>query len=282
MKIAITGAAGFIGTELRKHLEGKAEVIGLVRPGESDELTDYSEEELSSLLQGVDCVIHLASKRGGGKGYCEFHENSILLENLLNAMRNAGVKKIIFMSSLAVYSDPAALPWREDSIPTPQTFYGLSKLTGEAMCRFYGKFGIHHLIFRSAIVYGGNDLTRMTGAFISGAAAHKQLKVVGKSVAKRDFIYVKEVVNALAWGALSCSSLDTTFNLGSLACHTNLELALAVNKAFQNEGNLEYLSDADENLTDSYLCSDRLTAAGYVHQYTLDTAMADIAAHWNG
>ncbi len=280
MKIAITGSAGFIGSELYNYLSGKAEVIGLVRENESDVLTvtDYSKEQLTELLQGVDCVVHLASKRGAGTSYSEYAENDVLLENVLSAMEQAHVKKIIFMSSLAVYSDPDELPWREDQHPVPQTFYGLSKLTGENMCRFYAKKGISYLIFRSAVVFGGNDLTRMTGSFIRAASNHETLEVRGKSIARRDFIYVKEVVNALAWGALECPVENAILNLSSGGCYTNLEFAEAVNEAFRNTGNLKYDPDTDEGIRDSYMDSSAIRAAGYKYKYDLGSAMQDIAS----
>ncbi|MBE6864714.1 MAG: NAD(P)-dependent oxidoreductase [Ruminococcus flavefaciens] len=279
MKIAITGAAGFIGSALYQYLQGKSEVLGLVRENESDILpvTDYSVSHLTEMFQGVDCVIHLASKRGAGQSFVEYAENDVLLENILKAMAAVGVPKIVFMSSLAVYSEQNTLPWTEDQFPIPQTFYGLSKLTGENMCRYYARKGINYLIFRCAIVFGGNDLTRMMGSFIRTAANHETLEVRGKSVAKRDFIYVKEVVHALAWGALECQVENTVLNLSSGECHTNLEIAETVNQAFENAGNLVYHSDIDECLDDSYMASSAIKAAGYVHQYTLQSAMQDVA-----
>lgn len=279
MKIAITGAAGFIGSTLYQYLQGKAEVLGLVRENESDVLpvTDYSIAHLTEMFQGIDCVIHLASKRGAGHSYIEYTENDILLENILKAMIAAGVPRIIFMSSLAVYSECNALPWKEDQLPIPQTFYGLSKLTGENMCRYYAQKGIKYLIFRCAIVFGGNDQTRMVGNFIRTAANHGTIEVRGKSVAKRDFIYVKEVIRALAWGALDCPVENTVLNLSSGEYHTNYEVAEAVNKAFDNANNLVYRSDIDEELNDSYMESSAIRAAGYVHQYSLQSAMLDVA-----
>ena len=279
MRIAITGAAGFIGSALYQYLQGKAEIIGLVRENEADNLTitDYSVGHLTELLNGVDCVIHLASKRGAGHSYLEYAENDLLLENILTAMAAARVPKIIFMSSLAVYSEWNTLPWKEDQLPVPQTFYGLSKLTGENMCRYYATKGINYLIFRCAIVFGGNDLTRMTGNFIRAAAEHTVLEVRGKSIAKRDFIYVKEVINALSWGALECPSENIILNLSSGGCYTNLEMAEAVNSAFDNIGNLIYQSDRDEGICDSYMDSSALKALGYVHKYNLNSAMQDVA-----
>ncbi len=79
-------------------------------------------------------------------------------------------------------------------------------------------------------------------------------------------------------GALDCPVDNVILNLGSGGCYTNLEIAEAANEAFGNVGNLEYKSDTDEGIKDSYMDSSALVLAGYVHRYDFKTAMHDIAA----
>lgn len=283
MKIAVTGAGGFIGTQLLKELAGRedAQVIALSRNAkEGFTATDYSVESLTELFNGVDAVVHLASRRGAAEAYMDFKENDQVTENILKAMVNCGVKKMIFMSSLSVYSDLQQLPWKEDQHPVPQTFYALSKLSGEGLCQLYSRKGIRFTIFRCGIVMGLENSGRMLAVFIRKAMSHETISLRGKSVAKRDFVYVKDVVRALLWDLFSNKQTNQIYNLGSRSSYTNLEAAQMINSCFENEGNLIYDDTVCETVTDSYMDSEKLAAAGCPPVYTFETALQDIRREW--
>ena len=108
MKIAITGASGFIGKKVIEELAGKTEIIALTRSISIEQTTedvrwvqtDYSVELLSEQFHGVDVVIHLAAVRGVSGNIADYHSNECLTENILIAMGNSGVRHIVFASSI--------------------------------------------------------------------------------------------------------------------------------------------------------------------------------------
>lgn len=282
MRVAVTGATGLIGSELIKELRGRAVVRGLTRGNNTDILyhTDYSLESLTSIFESVDVVVHLAAVRGQGSDYMHFMDNALLTENVLKASIQANIHKVIYMSSIAVYSNVNLVPWKEDQLVSPQTFYGLSKITGEHLCELYSRKGIDYIIFRCGIVLGITNNNRMTDIFIQRAAEQKTIAVKGKSRAKRDFIYLKDVVRALSWGIFSKQNKNQVYNLGSNRAYTNLEVAKEINHAFENDGNLLYLDNCSEGLNDSRMDSSKLKMAGFQLRYDLSSALADIRKEW--
>lgn len=282
MRVVVTGASGLIGSSLMSQLEDKADVIGLTRNDDTNLLvkTDYSVESLLPLLENADIVVHLAAIRGRGDDYQHFTGNAILTENILKAAVGAGVKRIIYMSSIAVYSDESKTPWTEDQVLQPQTFYGLSKITGEHLCFLYSRKGIEYTILRCGIVLGITNNNRMTDLFIRNAANKLPITVKGKSIARRDFIYLKDVVNALCWSIFEDRQVNQIYNLGSGCSYTNLQIAEETNRAFGNEGNLVYLSEFSEGIKDSRMDSSKLKAAGFNWEYNLRTALNDIREDW--
>lgn len=277
MRIAVTGASGFIGREFVKTLPDSVDLLLLSRHKRTGYTeTDYSYDSLIHLLSNADLVVHLASVRGHADNYGVFQENEILTENILKAMCASGCRHIIYMSSIAVYSDQIQLPWREDQKVSPQTFYGLSKATGEYLCHLYASRGIQYTIFRCGIVFGLDNIKRMISTFIRQASKKEQLVLSGKSIAKRDFVYVKEVAAALMWAAMEMFSESETYNLGSGEAYTNLEIAEEVNVCFENVGNLVYNDSVEEQVINSYMSSDKLYSVGYKRKWTLQTALEDI------
>lgn len=277
MKIAVTGASGFIGREFLKIISPDIEVIALTRNKKDGFLiTDYSVENLILLLKGVDTIVHLASIRGASDSYNTFIENEILIENILKAMTATDCKRIIYMSSISVYSDQESLPWVEKQCVSPQTFYGLSKITGEHLCRLYAEKGIQYIIFRCAIVYGLDHSKRMISNFIDRAFCKKTLILRGRSTAKRDFIYVKEIASVLCWAVEGKLTENETYNLGSNEAYTNYEIAVSINKCFENSDNFEYIDNIRESIINSYMNSDKLFGTGYVKQWNFADSLEDI------
>lgn len=284
MKVVVTGATGLIGKELMRQLSSQINVLGLSRGNADGNLrkTDYSVEDLTAAFEGAEIVVHLAAIRGKGSDYQQFSDNAVLTENVLKAAVKAKVKKVIFMSSIAVYADVNNVPWKEDQLLRPQTFYGLSKIVGEHLCELYSEKGIAYTIFRCGIVLGITNNKRMTDVFIQNAAEKKPVMVKGKSIARRDFIYLKDVIDALCWGILKDQSKNQVYNLGSGHSYTNLEIALETNRAFDNVDNLIYLDNCEEGLKDSRMDSSKLAQAGFQSGYSLAEALVDIRSDWDG
>lgn len=282
VSVVVTGATGLIGSALLAELKDKCQIHGLTRGETRENLlhTDYSIDSLTDAFQGANVIVHLAAIRGKGNDYQHFIDNAVLTENILKAAIIAKTRKVIYMSSIAAYSDQGLLPWKEDQPVQPQTFYGLSKITGEHLCQLYGHKDLDFTIFRCGIVLGITKNNRMTDIFIQKAAAGEPITVKGKSIARRDFVYLKDVVGALCWGVMEDQSHNQIYNLGSGEAHTNLEVAEATNLAFGNEGNLIYQDDCAEGLEDSRMDSSKLESAGFRCNYNLASALKDIRNDW--
>lgn len=251
MKIAITGASGFIGTELLAVLNKRSdvEIIGLTRGGADKEDgprlewrdTDYTAGSLAEALQSADAVIHLAGVRGTESDPEKFAINEMMTEALLQAMKEADVKRIVFASTVSVYDDEDLMPWTEDAPLKGRTEYGSSKIRCEDLIREYSdKFGLSYGIARIAQVLGAGERRRgMMNVFLDTAAVKGTLKVMGKSLAKKQYIYVKDLANILA--LLACESEENiTVNVGMPEAYTNLEIAEIVNKVYGNITPIDY------------------------------------------
>lgn len=263
MRIVVTGASGFIGREvldlLRKNHDN--EIVALSRSEKScDEnitwiATDYSIEHLAEIFESVDAVIHLAGTKGGNKTLEDFAGDIEMMENILEAMRKCDVKKIIFTSSRLVYGNPDNIPWKENSSLEPKLAYGECKVKCENLCKKYAeKYGFKYVILRLAQVLGiGEGTKTMINVFQDLAKDKKQLKVIGKSIAKRQYIYcgdIAELINRLAVENLRES---ITVNVGMENAYTNYEIAQMINKAFENDAGIDYDESQEETITSSIM-----------------------------
>lgn len=282
MKVAITGANGFIAKEtISLFIQHDVDFIALTRKNTFKQEyyveTDYSVEGLSLIFKDVQAVVHLAAIRVQDNllGYEGFRGNEIITENILKAMAKVGVNKIIYMSSISVYSTLDLLPWNEKQIPYPISFYGLSKLVGEQLCLLYKKKNVESIIFRCAHVLGYEDNGYMLSIFLRLASLGKTLTVKGKSIASREFVYVKDVARAILW-AIKNSDCTGIYNLGLGKSYTNLEIAKIVNEVFSNVGNIEYLDKQEEGIESSYMDVSSLTSKGFHAVYSIESAFRDI------
>ena len=167
-KIVITGANGFVGSALAiKLLKSGYEVTCLVRTGSDVDLIEnelnicyinYNNlEEIKSVLQGKDILIHVAALTRARKWETFQKINIDLTETLLNICNNSSIKQFIFMSSQAV-AGPALNEHsgkKEEDSPNPITMYGKSKLLAEEIIRRNAK--IQWTIIRPVSVYGAGD-----------------------------------------------------------------------------------------------------------------------------
>lgn len=266
MKVLITGASGFIGKYLLEFLKNNTsyEVYGLTRKEITSEdflMCDYSSENLKDIFlrYNIDIIIHLAAIRGKDKGIKQFQGNEILTENILNAMKEAKVKHIIFLSSIAVYSDVTKIPWTEEQIITPKTCYGITKAACEYLIELYAKeHQYSYTILRVAQVLGlGETHTGMMNKFIEQAYDKQELKVFGKSEAKREFVYIKDIANVINKIVKDHKRCLGVYNLGSMEAHSNLQIAKMINSVFGNS-KLYYQDEIPENIESSMMNSRKL------------------------
>lgn len=298
MKIAITGATGFVGRYVTEQLnQHGVEVIALSRgrtsdacidvPGIRFEGTDYSVDSLIRILQGVGTVIHLAAVRGGDGAMVDYHDNERITENLLRAMAEAGTEQIIYASSRMVYSGEENIPWKETDIPAPNSLYGISKMEGENLCSYYSrKFGFRSTAIRIAQVMGpGEKVRNMMSVFLEKATQGERLKVIGESRAKRQYIYVKdlaEVISRIALDSDGASSAgQDVINAGMEQAYTNLEIAQAFSDVF-GLPTPEYDDSKPETITPSIMDVGRMVERTGFHPRDMRDALEDIRRELTG
>ncbi|MDD1669343.1 MAG: GDP-mannose 4,6-dehydratase, partial [Methanomicrobiales archaeon] len=161
---------------------------------------------LLDLCKGVDCVFHLAADVSVSRSMehpLEVHEvNATGTLTVLSCAREAGVKKVIFSSSAAVYGDSPVTPKQESAIPEPLSPYAASKLAGEHYCDVYRRsMDLPTASLRYFNVYGPAQDPRggyaaVIPSFIMNVLRRRPPVIFGDGNQVRDFVAVQDVVRA--------------------------------------------------------------------------------------
>jgi UDP-glucose 4-epimerase len=230
----ITGGAGFIGSHLAEELfkrgyrvtildnlySGKKENIkALLKHGADKGRVQFIQDSvtnlplLPTLLQDVDFVFHLAAIASvpySIQNPLAVHEVNLTgTLNVLEAARIKKVSKVIFISSSAVYGDTPTLPQTEDILPAPESPYAVTKLAAEHYCRVFREaYGLDTVSLRYFNVYGprqdpNSQYAAVIPKFISLALEGKAPVIFGSGEQTRDFVFVKDAVNAAILAAES-------------------------------------------------------------------------------
>lgn len=165
MKIAVTGATGFIGQALCPYLEShlQAQIIKLTRgpiqsEGQTLDLTT-NDQALIASLTGVDCLIHLAARaHTRNSSEADFKRDNVeLTTRIANLCRTAKIPRVIYVSSIKVNGNSTSgrTPYTADELPQPEDNYGQSKLDCEIVLKQYFSSDDTQLtIIRPPLVYG--------------------------------------------------------------------------------------------------------------------------------
>jgi nucleoside-diphosphate-sugar epimerase len=229
--ILVVGANGFIGRQLCAELVRRQyPVKGSVRGTTAGEALSYPvvriadigpETDWSEALQGIDVVIHLAARvhvmrDDTNDPLSEFRRvNTAGTEHLARCAADAGVRRLVFISSIGVNGSETikGSPFLETCKPVPHSSYALSKWEAEqCLLEVSGKTGLEVVILRPPLVYGGDA----PGNF------EQMLKVLAKCVPLplasasnlRSFIYVGNLVDAL----IACATHPAAAGKTYLVC----------------------------------------------------------------
>ena len=281
MRFLITGAAGFLGSSLANRLvrEGHS-VRGLDDLSAGDPAVLSSEvhftrgdvndrPKLWTLLQEVDCVYHLAARVLVPESvlYPREYNNTNVggTVSLMEAMRDVGVRRVVFVSSGAVYGDQQKQPVREDALPNPRSPYAVSKLAAEYYVKTIGGlWGIETLFLRVFNAYGpGQNFPPVHApvvlAFLRQALNNGTLVVHGDGNQTRDYIYVDDAVNAMLAASTAPEVNQLTINVGSGRETSVRDLAKLVISVTGANPEVVYNPRSDRGT--SRLCADLTLAA---------------------
>ena len=238
-KVVVTGGAGFIGSHLGEELARRdyhVTILDDLSTGKIKNIEPFLRKESVEFIQGSIANLPLLQKLFRGVEYV-FHEAAIpsvprsienpLIShevnitgtlNVLLAARDNGIKKVIYASSSSVYGDTPILPKEEDMPPNPQSPYAVTKLAGEYYCQVFQKvYGLPTIYLRYFNVYGprqdpDSQYAAVIPRFITRASQGESPIIFGDGEQTRDFIFVKDVVEA---NILAAKSNGTgTFNIG--------------------------------------------------------------------
>ncbi|HEY7777628.1 MAG TPA: NAD-dependent epimerase/dehydratase family protein [Nitrososphaeraceae archaeon] len=240
--ILVTGGTGFIGSSLIPVLLNKGYHVTAVDHNSAgkkqtiDTFLSYSNfdfieldllngNKLKEVVKKHDLIFHLAGNSIVQTGYrnseVDFINNVLATRNVLENMRTSdSCKKIIFISTSAIYGEALKIPTPEDYGPLkPTSMYGASKLACEALISGYaGTFGIEAVIFRLANVVGPSNTHGVIFDFIRKLAQSdgKYLEILGDGTQKKSYIYIDDCIDTLAnIGFRQFESGLEIFNVGS-------------------------------------------------------------------
>ena len=242
----VTGGAGFIGSHLAEELlrrgqqvrildnfsTGKRENIDPLR--ERLELIEgdiRSYHTVRQAVHGVAYILHQGALPSVPRSINDpITTNEVNVGgtlNLLDAARDAGVKRVVYASSSSVYGANTQVPKREDMTPQPISPYAVSKLTGEHYCQVFSRtYGLETVSLRYFNVFGPRqDPQSAYSAFIpkfaAGLLRHQELTIDGDGSQSRDFTFVRNVVEANLLAATTPGVGGEVFNI---ACGTSLSV----------------------------------------------------------
>lgn len=232
--ILITGGAGFIGTNLTRHLEELGDRVWILdnlsrgrkeyikNPDQLIEKDIRYGEDLTESFKGMDAVIHLAAFGSVVESVSQpspnFDINVRGTFNVLEAARESGVKRMIFASTGGALIGEASPPVDENSLPRPISPYGSSKLCGEAYCHAFAKaYGLGTVCLRFANVYGPFSAHKKGAAtkFMKCILNDEPMPIFGDGSSTRDFLHVDDLCAGIILGLDKEIAPGEVFHLAS-------------------------------------------------------------------
>jgi UDP-glucose 4-epimerase len=222
MRVVVVGGLGFIGSHLVRHLLEAADAEVVVYDNfssgrlwhlgpcvEDRRLTVVRGDvkdlpELTKHMGGADKVYHFASNPDIAKAMIQpdidFWEGTYLTQNVLEAMRVQGVKRMVYASGSGVYGDTGETAVHETFSPMlPISTYGASKLACEALiCAYCAMFDLRAVAFRFANVVGPHPTHGVCYDFVRRLAEDPtSLRILGDGTQSKSYIHVDDVLDAI-------------------------------------------------------------------------------------
>jgi len=285
MKILLTGSSGFIGSALKRLLEEKRiEVISFdIKDNPLEDVRVFS--ALQSKILGINGIIHLAAVSRVKIA----HENPLECVNtniggIINVLESARLictdniyPWVIFGSSREVYGESPTLPVNESTTRKAINVYGVSKLSGEELCKVYSEnYGLKIRVLRFSNVYTGkNDhLDRVIPKFILQAFNEEDLIINGTGEEIFDFTYIDDTIQGI-WGCIQEIERDThlfdDFNISTGVPISLKQLADTIIKKTRSKSIVEFTKPRSYDVNKFYASpSKAIKMLGFLPKITFD------------
>jgi len=280
MKVLVTGGAGFIGSHVTKLLLDRGYqvvVLDNLSHGFAENVDRRAKlivgdirdrKKTKEALKGIEAVIHMAGLISVPESVADpvkYCDNNVLgAVNLLECMKDASIKKIIFSSSACVYGTPDKLPIKEEAPIHPDNPYGATKASIEVFLKAYHEiFGFDVVILRYFNPYGpgkmGKPTTLAIPNFVKATLAKKPVPLYWQGEQIRDFIYIDDLARAHI-DVLPLSG----FNIFNLGTETGVKVKDIVELIFKIVGYKVPIADLGKRPGDvaaTYASSEKLKKA---------------------
>ncbi len=299
MNILVTGGAGFIGSHIveRYHKTDTVTVLDNFRSGFAENIAGFrvrfvegsitDRKLVEDLMRDMDYVFHLAalvsvpeSMEKPGEAVAINVQGTL---NIFEAARARKVKKVVVSSSAAIYGNNPAVPKEESMLPEPRSPYAITKLDDEYYGRMFTEdFGLPVVALRYFNVFGPRQNPRSQYAaavpiFIDRCLKGEALEIHGDGEQTRDFIYVKDVVQANSLAATSAAT-----GVYNIACGQSMSIKALATTLKSLTGSASLITHAGERSGDvkhSLATTTRATKAlGFTPGYSLEAGFAETIA----
>lgn len=309
MRILITGGAGFIGSHIAEHFAKTGTAPGRVGSAHADSVdivildnfrsgfrhnldgfncrlmegsvTDA--DAVKEAVQGVDYIFHLAAMISVPESMFKPKEcveiNTQGTLNVLEAAAKAGVKKLVFSSSAAVYGDNPVLPKVEQMCPEPKSPYAVTKLDGEYYCKMFNDQGwLKTASMRYFNVFGPRQDPKSQYAaavpiFIDKAVRNEPITIFGDGEQTRDFVYVKDVVAANVFLATR-PELSGVYNVANGRTISIKALAQKIVALTGSKSEVRFAPERPGDIKHSCAAIDKIRSAGYQPSNAFDDGLS--------
>jgi UDP-glucose 4-epimerase len=296
MRFLITGAAGFLGTALANRLVNENHAVRGLDDCSTGDPAGLSQQvhftrgdindrpKLWTQLQEVDCVYHLAARVLVPESILYPQEyNKVNVGGtvtMMEAMRDVGVRRVVFISSGAIYGNHKRQPLREDYPPLPRSPYAVSKLAAEYYVRTIGTlWGIETVCLRVFNAYGpGQHIPPVHSPvipnFLRIATMNGTLVVHGDGEQTRDYVYLDDVVKAMVAASTAPGVDQQVINVGSGKATSIRELVRMVKNITGTNPEVVYNPRTDRG--PDRMCADLALAReklGYQPSIPLETGL---------
>jgi UDP-glucose 4-epimerase len=221
MRVLVTGGAGFIGSNLADTLisgghsvtvydnfsTGRREFVAHLQGHPQFSLVEgdlLDEKLLMDSVAGMDAVVHLAANADVRFGWNhprrDFEQNVLVTQNVLEAMRANGVRRILFSSTGSVYGDCKVIPTPEAApFPIQTSLYGASKCAAEGLVSSYAEAGhVSSTVFRFVSILGPRYTHGHIIDFVAQLTSNPEsLKVLGDGTQRKSYLHVEDCVSAI-------------------------------------------------------------------------------------